>query len=262
MVVEVMGLLIVIGVILVLIVRFQGNRQRLPERADFMDSMESLRKEMDRSSNEAIQRMGSHVNQFGRLIHEAEERAEELHRHMDELRMLQQGIQRQITEARSLQQHLSEQQRQCQQAYQQMAMQSFVRMNSTQSSMQEIPVVQPHFIEESQAVEDVEPESFSRILKDSMEREEAERWPRDVYEPSLEAKQTSVQMLSNVQGEVREIALSSGRERGDVSTEDVSARARVLLQSGRSVEEVARETGMGRGAIELLWQMIRQKDGI
>lgn len=256
MVVEVMGLLIVVGAVMVLIVRFQGNRQQRPERerAELMGSMESLRKEMDRSSNEAIQRMGNHVNQFGRLIHEAEERSEELRRHMDELRMLQQGIQRQMAEARSLQQNLSEQQRQCQQAYQQMSAHSFVQRNPAQAAFQgEVSAAPPQFAEAPQGPDAAEPESFSQILKDSMERGEAEAWPRDVYEPSSEARQVTAQMFPDGHGE--------DGEKGEASAEDASARARALLLSGRPVEEVARETGMGRGAIELLWQMLRQKQG-
>jgi hypothetical protein len=34
-----------------------------------------------------------------------------------------------------------------------------------------------------------------------------------------------------------------------------AAKAKALLRSGYSVEETARETGMGRGAIELLQEM-------
>ena len=34
-----------------------------------------------------------------------------------------------------------------------------------------------------------------------------------------------------------------------------AAKAKALLRSGYSVEETARETGMGRGAIELLKEM-------
>lgn len=261
MVVEVMGLLIVIGVVLVLIVRFQGNRQLQPEREELMNSMESLKQEMDRSSKETIQRMGNHVNQFGRLIHEADERSEELHQRMDELRILQKEIQRQVAEARSLQQSLSEQQRQCQQAYQQMAAQPLAQANPMQvSAIHDIPSVQPQYIEDAQAVEVSEPESFSQILRDSMERENAEQWPKDVYEPSPEARQTRVQMLSNGQQSERAVeTLPDSRKRGEAPVEDTSARARALLRSGRSVEEVARETGMGRGAVALLWQMVRQK---
>ena len=38
-----------------------------------------------------------------------------------------------------------------------------------------------------------------------------------------------------------------------------TAKARALLLSGYSVEEAARETGMGRGAIELLQEMNRRE---
>ncbi|MBQ7477791.1 MAG: hypothetical protein IJT01_02680, partial [Selenomonadaceae bacterium] len=124
MVVEIMGLLIIAGVVMVLFVRWQSNKQQKPMREyqDMQISTEKLRRELERSGDEIIQRMGSHVNQLEKLVRETDEKSDALHRRMAELRALQQGMQQQIAEGRVLQQQLLEQQRQCQQAYQQMSM--------------------------------------------------------------------------------------------------------------------------------------------
>ena len=44
-----------------------------------------------------------------------------------------------------------------------------------------------------------------------------------------------------------------------VDTNPDSANIREMLLSGMTVEEIARETGLGRGAIELVQQMARRQ---
>ena len=270
MIVEIMGLLIVLGAAMVLFVRFQGNRQQRPvqEQRELQETLERLKREMDRSSNEAIQRMGGHVNQFERLIRAADEASDALERRMSDLRMLQKGIEQQMAEGNALQQRLVEQQRQCQQAYQQMAMHPFLHAATMQMpSMVELPMAQPV---QGTVVDAVPPpgteenRSFSSILQDSIERgEAAQQWPTDVYEPSGETYRGTQPQSSPEPGRVaapRQTALPDGGVDVGVPDDDNAAeRARALLRDGHSVEEVSRETGMGRGAVELLRQMVQHQ---
>ena len=92
----------------------------------------------------------------------------------------------------------------------------------------------------------VETEEFSRLLDRSMTRE---------------ASPAQDTVSAPVAAEAAEARASGVRTETTVSTEDVSeeispsVRVRELLRQGRSNEEIARETRMGRGAIELIRQM-------
>ncbi|MBR3624255.1 MAG: hypothetical protein IKN43_13005, partial [Selenomonadaceae bacterium] len=86
MVVEIMGLLIFIGVALLLFARYQGGKNGGGEAAkNLAVSLESLQREMDKASTEAIERMGSHVNRFERLMKEARASDEDLSYHLKEM---------------------------------------------------------------------------------------------------------------------------------------------------------------------------------
>lgn len=255
-----MGLLIIVGVVMVLFVRWQSNKQQKPMREyqDMQISTEKLKRELERSGDEIIQRMGSHVNQLEKLVRETDEKSDALHRRMAELRALQQGMQQQIAEGRALQQQLLEQQRQCQQAYQQMAMHPMMTAAPMQfPAMMGVSAPQPvsiPAIEDAQTSEPMAQASFSQVLQDSIARDEAAQWPQDIYEPSVEGQQAALQAVPEIQND-------GGREDSSVRQGDVNAaaRARALLQEGYSVEEVSRETGMGRGAVELLRQMVQRQ---
>ena len=101
-------------------------------------------------------------------------------------------------------------------------------------------------IERARNLQPVETEEFSRLLDRSMTRE---------------ASPAQDTVSAPVAAEAAEARASGVRTETTVSTEDVSeeispsVRVRELLRQGRSNEEIARETRMGRGAIELIRQM-------
>ena len=265
MIVEVMGALIIVGVAMVLYVRYQGAKNQQPAREqqehEMWDSTERLKAELERSGNEIIQRMGTHVSQLEKLIHETDEKTDMLNRRMAELQAVRQGIQQQLAEGRVFQQQLSEQYLQCQQVCQQMeAAYQRMSMPVRMPPVAEFPASHSFSAQPLQTggiAPDPQPppQSFSQILQDSMERgEEQASMPQDVYEPSPEARQAQMDAHNVGEGQKE----SSGE--GSLN-ENVAAKARALLMAGHSVEEVSRETGMGRGAVELLRQMVQRQSG-
>ena len=92
-----------------------------------------------------------------------------------------------------------------------------------------------------------------------------------IPEPSIPLNDSSRSVQAPAQGrmeameEQAEVSAASAQEMEASSSaeEDDSARSaarvRALLLSGWSVEDVARETGMGKGAIELMQEMIRRQ---
>ena len=259
MVVEVMGLLIVAGAVLVLFVRYQSRKsqQQVLEQKDMEDSTERLKQELERSGDAIIQRIGSHVDRLEHMVRETDEKEDLLARRIAELQGLRQGIQQQLAEGRLLQQRLAEQYQQDQQLYQQ-NQQLYRQMSATQAAMMaqrpappaEAPPVWSRPPEVQRRPAEEAPPSFSQILHDSMERG-AQEDPQiqDVYEPSPEAHRMAQQ------------GADSGEAPGNAEAPGSNAanRARAFLMEGYSIEDVSRETGMGRGAIELLQQMVQHQ---
>ncbi|MBR3458003.1 MAG: hypothetical protein IKH16_07610 [Selenomonadaceae bacterium] len=252
MVVEVMGLLIVAGAVLVFFVRYQGRKSQQPvlDQKDMEDSTERLRQELERSGDAIIQRIGSHVDRLEHMVRETDEKEDLLARRIAELQGLRQGIQQQLAEGRLLQQRLAEQYQQNQQLYQQMSARQAAMAQQRQAVPAEVPLAWTQPPEVQRRPTEEAPPSFSQILHDSMERG-AQEDPQiqDVYEPSPEARRMAQQ------AEDSKDAPGNAEEPGG----NAANRARAFLMEGYSIEDVSRETGMGRGAIELLQQMVQHQ---
>ena len=97
-------------------------------------------------------------------------------------------------------------------------------------------------IERARNLQPVETENFSRLLDQSMTRETAHADSAVLPAPAVkhEAMDAAAAVIPK-----------------EAVSEEVSpaVRVRELLRQGRSNEEIARETRMGRGAIELIRQM-------
>ena len=267
MIAEIMGALIVLGVLMVVLVRYQSGRQTdlSAEHQDMRESTEKLRKELERSGNEIIQRLGTHVNQLESLIRQADEQSELLNRRMAEIQAIRQNIQQQLAEGHVLQQQLLEQQRQCQHTFQQMEA-LWVRGN----------LPHPIHATESKSLRSATnpsleapppPESFSQMLHESLGGDAGiPAWSKNAYEPVPDAHQLVSQPTLGEQGvepdqeePVGEDALGNALGTPDPINSSIANRARLLLREGYSVETVSKETGMGRGAIELLRQIVQRQ---
>ena len=260
MVVEIMGLLIFIGVALLLFARYQGGKNGGGEAAkNLAVSLESLQREMDKASTEAIERMGSHVNRFERLMKEARASDEDLSYHLKEMHALEDRLRKEMAESRALSEELRRERERSRELADELARrvaaipQNINAMLSVDSqTVNAVPKVSRaiNSYEDMSAlpeasyepVKEAQPDksNFAALLEKSIEKGNRDRFEpeREVYEPSKEAKE----------------ALES-----EERAENPSARAKAMLENGATIEEVMRKTAMGRGAVELLAQMTKKK---
>lgn len=225
MVTEIMGGLIIAGALLVLIARWHAGRQQasVQDHQGMQAATARLKQELERSGNEIISRMGTHVNHLEDLIYEAEEKKKELRGQILQLQQWQQSIQEQLAEQHRMSQQLAQQMESLQ-----------MRQRQVSAAVSAMPM--------EAEVERVDAQDFASVLQQSIERDERE----------AAAQTEDVPLPEEMEAE----PVLSEEDKARAAN---SAKARGLLLSGWSVEDVARETGLGKGAVELLQQMTKHQ---
>lgn len=261
MVAEIMGLLIFIGVALLFFARYQGGKgKKRVNSKELASSIESLHREIDKASTEAIERMGSYVSRFERLIRDAKTSDENLSYRIKEIRTLEDRFRKDMMETRAVLDEIKRERertidlrdelaRQAALASQIMnagaerpminvtkkrAVESYEQANIVSEPTRDMPLLSD--------VGDKSSNNFADILSESIERQnESEREAlepaRETYEPTPEAVELA---------------------KAEPAQENPSVVAKRMLAAGASVEDVTRKTGMGRGAVELLAQMLKR----
>ena len=243
---ELFGFLIIAGALLVMVVRVISKRQQGVDTEELRTSTEQLKAELTRSADAVIARMGNHIQHLEDLLRQADERNVRLEAGISEYKRLagemeerSAALNRELTEAR--------------------------KMIAELAAYQSVPLVPPQPVIPMAAaapMQRVDAQDFAEVLQNSMNREE----------PAINAQQATglaVAMTKRPE-EIPEVHDSAPQEFSEVEEEKSeppqksepekvispnAAKAKALLRSGYSVEETARETGMGRGAIELLKEM-------
>ncbi len=243
---ELFGFLIIAGALLVMVVRVISKRQQGVDTEELRASTEQLKAELTRSADAVIARMGNHIQHLENLLRQADERNVRLEAGINEYKRLagemedrSAALNRELTEAR--------------------------KMVAELAAYQSVPLVPPQPVTPMPAVapmQRVDAQDFAEVLQNSMNREE----------PAINAQQATglaVAMTKRPE-ELAEVHDSAPQEIPEDEEEKVeppqksepekaispnAAKAKALLRSGYSIEDTARETGMGRGAIELLREM-------
>jgi valyl-tRNA synthetase len=243
---EIFGFLIIAGALLVLVVRVISKRQQSVDTEELRASTEQLKAELTRSADAVIARMGNHIQHLEELLRQADERNVRLEAGINEYKRLagemedrSAALNRELTEAR--------------------------KMIAELAAYQSVPLVpqQPVMpMTSATPMQRVDAQDFAAVLQNSMNREE----------PAINAQQATglaVAMTKRPE-ELAEVHDSAPQEIPEDEEEKVeppqksepekaispnAAKAKALLRSGYSIEDTARETGMGRGAIELLREM-------
>lgn len=229
------GFLIIVGAALVMGARWLSHRQTAEESTEEMRaSADQFKAEMERSADAVIRRLSGHIRHLETLLQDAEERNDRLERNLAESRRMDEEWKHRSA---LLEQDLQEAQR--------LSRELFMR-----------PAVPPmaSVLSEQTGAERVDARDFAAVLHQSMERDEAQNQDGISYEKARQAAGLAAAMESRPPEEQQNAA---NEEEPDAVQNTTKARA--LLLSGYSVEETARETGMGRGAIELLQEMNRRE---
>lgn len=266
-----LGLLIIVGFILVMGARWLSNRQQQQIDSETLrQSTDQLKAELERSADAVISRMGSHIKHLERLLEEADERNHKLEAQLDEARKAGFDLEQQLRQLAA-----------DTQTARRVADELSARWQSVSSVMTPPPVMsaapvsrvampaqpQPAAAREP---ERVDAQDFAQVLQQSMERDGVAQASR-VETPPVSAQQAAglAEAMSNRSAQAVDEVLAEEDAEQNVDTPAVAdeglnispnaAKARALLLSGYSVEETARETGMGKGAIELLREMNRRE---
>lgn len=246
---ELFGFLIIAGALLVMVVRVISKRQQGIDTEELRASTEQLKAELTRSADAVIARMGNHIQHLEDLLRQADERNVRLEAGISEYKRLagemeerSASLNRELTEAR--------------------------KMIAELAAYQSVPLVpqQPIMPMASPApMQRVDAQDFAAVLQKSMNREEPAinaqqatglavamtRRPEEIPD----AQESAVQENMEDEKEQPEQPEKPNKSEPEKVISPNAAKAKALLRSGYSVEETARETGMGRGAIELLKEM-------
>ncbi|MBR2214284.1 MAG: hypothetical protein IJ849_00840 [Selenomonadaceae bacterium] len=264
MITEFMAGLILLGLFLILLARFRTGRKQAADERLVGESTANLKQELERTGSEIIGRMESQVSRLENLIYEAEEKNTELSGQMAEMGRLQQVIQQQLGEEKILSAQLSSQLHELATRQQQIAALHREQLSWQTATPQATgyaatasPVSQGYAQETlglGDNMERVDAEDFAAVLKHSIAQGEQDEAMSS--ESAGMTRPTPSMVMEAPDASPEEEPLPSPVETEADRTRAInSIKARSLLISGWSVDDVAKETGLGKGAVELLKQM-------
>ena len=264
---EILGALIILGAVLLLIVRYIIHRRQRSDEADedLAESIEKLKKELQQSADTIIKRLGSHVTKLEGLLREADDRRVRLETRVADAQRLEWALRQRIEE---LERRLSD-------LGQTPPVSPGVRATEpTQTAAPVAPV---------QEARRTDGDEFAAVLHQSIMREQARAAAeptRQIYAPP------SAQPGRQVQEPLRAPSAAHGQpvrtqsaampvhppaipvapappavpesEAEPVREDEAIIKARALLRAGRTIEQVARETGVEIGALRLMQQMTQR----
>ena len=267
-------------------------------REDMVRSTEQLKRELERSGSEIVKRMGSHVERLEALIAESDRRADSLDAQLTELHTLSQTIDKEIDELRAAEQDARREQqlasqllgelraaaagaaamRQASPVAQPVARAPIERVDAQDfTSVLERSIARdgvrqpgaaPAYVPTADAVHtaaDVAQTMLGRSQAQGLEERQKTipqagasmpGVPAATGEPSpYPAEPAATEATQDAAASVAEPTAGTTTEEGPSNAD----RVRALLLAGWTVEDIAHETGMGRGAIELMQEMIRRQ---
>lgn len=260
-----MGALIILGAVLLLIVRYILHRRQHSEEEDedLAESIEKLKKELQQSADTIIKRLGSHVTKLEGLLREADDRRMRLETRVADAQRLEWALRQRIEE---LERRLRD--------------------------LGQLPSSSPPAVQAESPVHTSAPEArrtdgdeFATVLHQSILREQARAAAEpsaQIYAPPPPAPRVAVPQerpyvpLSAqgipMQQPMRTSAPMSPPPASPVAPpvqveptveepvheDEAMVKARALLRAGRSIEQVARETGVEIGALRLMKQMTQR----
>lgn len=263
----VMAMLIVLGAGLVAGARYLQHRQQAPlaekrEREDMERSTLQFKRELERSGSEIIGKLGDHIERLESLIAEADRRADTLDAALTELHTLSQTVDRQTDELKAAEQDARREQ--------QLVSQLLGELRAAAAGAAAVRTV-----EAPSPIRRVDADDFTAVLQHSIERDE-QRQPvghaaPPAYHPTAGAIRQAAHLAQAVQSpaslpaaedaaDMPAASASGAPSAEEARQEDSSAaRVRALLLAGHAPAQIAKETGVGRGAIELMQEMMRRQ---
>ena len=269
---EVLLVIIVIGTLLLLAVRISTRKRDKADTEEIRRATDVMKKELERTGNTIITRIGTHINKLERLLTAAQTENNRLLSGADEATSLRDSLQKLIAEARAVSEQLAEQQR---------ALRFYQTMPPYGNAAPPI-VVPPPPVADNNATRPAAVSSFDSLLKNSLQQQTVSDDDYDEYDDNvnLPTEKTAVPLAHLAQDTARqsppinnddddneydEEGYDTDDDDDDDNTvnligndSDARRRAQNLLAKGYGIDETARETGLGRGAVALMKKMIKR----
>lgn len=232
MITELMIILIVVGAVIIFVAWTSARRRKRDDedRRDAEDSTEKFKQDLEKTANEIIGRMESQAAHLEKLLNDSEHSRTQIEGRIAELKKLLRKSETQAVELKELLTRLDDTVEEINLLQHQATVKSPARP-ATKS-----PMPSPKMLITPQPVTPPPTEKFAKVLESSMTEKPAPK--RSDY-----------------------VTNSNDYDSSDVDNNGDSAAVREMLLSGMTVEEIARETGLGRGAILLVQQMMRRSRG-
>jgi len=229
MITELMIILIVVGAVIIFIAWTSARRRKNDddERRDAEESTEKFKQDLEKTANEIIGRMETQAARLEKLLNESEKSRTQLEGRIAELKKLSRKIDEQSIDLKNL----------------------TARVNSKIDNVeQRQPARQPVKSPITPPPISITPptQNFSKILEQSM------------TEPAPPKRSEQITKAAPVR-KISEMPAKPTPAQSEFENSGDSAVVREMLMDGLTVEEIAKETGLGRGAVLLIQQMMRRK---
>lgn len=222
MITELMIILIVVGAIIVFVAWTSARKRKHDEedRRDAEESTEKFKQGLEKTANEIIGRMEEQAARMEKLLNETERSRAQVEGRIVELKKLIRKVELQESELKNFLARLEN------------AVDDVNAVRNSQPARQPVQKISPPILTAPTS-------NFAAVLEKSMAE------PAPPKKSEHVARRTSELPTAGTNSET-------------VNAADSSA-VREMLAEGLTVEEIARETGLGRGAILLVQQMMRHE---
>ena len=263
---EILGALIILGAVLLLIARYiiQRRQRSDEEDEDLAASIEKLKKELQQSADTIIKRLGSHVTKLEGLLREADDRRVHLESRVAEAQRLEWALRQRIEELERRLRDLGQ------------------PLPAPPAAAAQVSSVEP--VPQTPEARRTDGDEFAAVLHQSILREQARASVENapVYAAPLTAPQRQIRQdmpqsasphgvpvhpaAARPVSPVRQVVPAQlvippqprVEEAQPVREDESIVKARALLRAGRTIEQVARETGVEIGALRLMKQMVQR----
>ena len=269
---EILGALIILGAVLLLIVRYIIHRRQRSEEEDedLATSIEKLKKELQQSADTIIKRLGSHVTKLEGLLREADDRRVRLETRVADAQRLEWALRQRIEELeRRLRDMGQPMPTPVAHPAERMPVASTPPMPSQEARRTDgdefAAVLHQSILREQERtsaapvqqvyVQTPQPGSMVQEMQPSLVRRRA-GMPQERVQPHYpQAHGTTTAMPVPPPAHPME---RPAAEEQPVREDETIIKARALLRAGRTIEQVARETGVEIGALRLMKQMTQR----
>lgn len=233
MITELMIILIVVGAIIIFVAWTSTRKRKRNEddRKDTEESTEKFKNNLEKTANEIIGRMEEQAARLEKLLKESERSRTQTEGRISELKKLARTTELQAAELKEF----------------------LARLENAVDDVNAIRNAKPART----------PVSTRISPKSSIAPPPAPRTPTSNFATVLEqslAEPAPQRKSEHLARRTSELPTTGADFKSDTPTAADSAEVREMLAAGMTVEEIARQTGLGRGAILLVQQMMRHRN--